>query len=445
MTFTIAGKDYPFRFDLDRKGEVFSMYYDNHTSELVYEDGSRAVTEKTVKPWMRRKERHRIAPHDPGTKDTDAIKTLKIQLGLGCNYKCSYCLQATLIQTAENTSAEDAKIFKQQIQRHGWFGRTVQRIELWGGEPFLYWHKIKPLLPFLKERWPEADIVIVTNGSMFTQEIIDAMVEYEVMIAISHDGPGHTITRGPDPLDDPDTAYWLRRAIDTLMPLQKVQFNVVITSVNYDPNAILDWFEERFKGVNVGFEGVGYDYHGDRTTRWTQEQLADMRTRFVRGMMDGSLLRSHYFIYGIQQIIDTWAVGESSASLGQRCGMDREDTISVDLLGNVTTCQNTGAKSDHNLGHMMSPEKISLDTSWHWSYRQECSSCPVLQQCAGGCMYIDMDSENWAASCHSEFHLRTAFLAAALFHLTNGGVLKHIGGTMIRPDFPEVPQLQAAE
>ena len=31
-------------------------------------------------------------------------------------------------------------------------------------------------------------------------------------------------------------------------------------------------------------------------------------------------------------------------ALGQKCGMDREAAIAVDLRGNVMTCRNTGAK-----------------------------------------------------------------------------------------------------
>lgn len=36
-------------------------------------------------------------------------------------------------------------------------------------------------------------------------------------------------------------------------------------------------------------------------------------------------------------------------ALGQKCGMDREDTIAVDLRDNVMTCQNAGAKGSHKI------------------------------------------------------------------------------------------------
>ncbi len=158
-----------------------------------------------------------------------------------------------------------------------------------------------------------------------------------------------------------------------------------------------------------------------------------MREKIAVGIMNGSLLRSPSFVGDVQRIFTAIADGRPSEALGQRCGMDREENIAVDLLGNVTTCQNTASKGKHRLGHMRSLDKVELNTSWHWEKREECASCPVLQQCAGGCMYLD--NENWAVSCDTEFHYRTGILAGALYHLT-GGILTGMDGDMIRPEPP---------
>ena len=36
----------------------------------------------------------------------------------------------------------------------GWIADAPEKIELWGGEPFLYWAKIKRLIPALAARFP---------------------------------------------------------------------------------------------------------------------------------------------------------------------------------------------------------------------------------------------------------------------------------------------------
>jgi len=92
----------------------------------------------------------------------DQPRILKIQLGLGCNYSCSYCSQGG--QKAENTGTADARDFLVNLDK--WLTEAPEKIEFWGGEPFLYWHKIKVLVPALRERFPDARLSIVSNGSL---------------------------------------------------------------------------------------------------------------------------------------------------------------------------------------------------------------------------------------------------------------------------------------
>ncbi len=222
MIFTARDKAYPFRFKLKRPdGGKFSLLYDNHTSQLVHEEtGERLIPENDETRDRIWEQVPRVSPETPGMKVNDT-RTLKIQLGLGCNYSCSYCLQSTQLGDAVKTSTRDAEIFLDNIERHNWFGNDVQRIEFWGGEPMLYWHKVRVLLPALKARWPKARMSTITNGSMFSEMIIQDMIDYEMSCGISHDGPGQW-QRGPDPLDDPLTAGWLHRAVDAFAPSGRV-------------------------------------------------------------------------------------------------------------------------------------------------------------------------------------------------------------------------------
>jgi uncharacterized protein len=103
-------------------------------------------------------------------------------------------------------------------------------------------------------------------------------------------------------------------------------------------------------------------------------------------------------------------------ALGQKCGMDREDQIAVDLLGNVMTCQNTGAKGEHKIGHVDAFAEIALATATHFAFRPDCMACPVVQLCKGSCMFLE--GEFFAQSCHNEYAYNLGMLRAALYHLT---------------------------
>ena len=96
--------------------------------------------------------------------------------------------------------------------------------------------------------------------------------------------------------------------------------------------------------------------------------------------------------------------------------MDREDTIAVDLRGNVMTCQNTVAKGAHKIGHVEAFEDIALDTATHFAFREECIKCPVVQLCKGSCMFLEGDF--FKQSCANEFAFNMGISMAAVWHLT---------------------------
>lgn len=406
-----------------RDGSKHVLLYDQHTSVLTREDGSFLIAPEPRTKW---EEFVPVSKDNPGKK-IRAPKRLKIQLGLGCNYSCSYCLQSAEIHKASATSTRDAEIFLKMLDR--WLEGKPERIEFWGGEPLLYWKKIEVLTPELKRRFPDAEMVMVTNGTLLTDEIIDRIDEWDFSVAISHDGPGMRL-RGPDPLDDPEKLLMIDRLIKLRTPKHKFSFNAVLTPVSYDVEKVIEWFKERWPEVVVSFEGVVHDYLGNAESRFTEEQLSDLTSNLALQIACGTAVKSPMIQRKMNDFLQSVQYQRPSKALWQKCGMDRDDAIAVDLLGNVMTCQNVGGQGEHKIGHVNSFDKISLTTATHWSLRDECSSCPVLQLCKGSCMY--QEGDQWAASCHAEFALNKAVLAGSLFYLT-GMLLERIEGYMIRP------------
>lgn len=410
----------------NQKGEKKIFSYNQHTSELLNPDGTNVIEVNSGKwtnvPTL-------TSPDNP-TPKAHEVKTLKIQLGLGCNLSCSYCLQKDHVETAAKTNNSDVDLFLRNIDK--WLIGTPDRIELWGGEPFLYWKKIQQLIPALREKWPNIRILIISNGTLINDEILDKIDEWNLEFAISHDGPGYQGVRGDDPLSDPEKFKMYEKIVDRLD--DKMSFNAVLTPSSYDVAKVIDWFYKKFgKPVNVGFEGVVHDYGGENAS-FTKAQLLEFTTNLSMQIVNGSALRSHSIRSKVESFINSVHKARPSSVLGQKCGMDREDKIAVDLFGNVMTCQNTGANSKHKIGHVMKFDKIALNTAWHWSHRAECSSCPILQLCAGGCMY--QEGKQWEASCNSEFAYNTAIMVGAIYHMT-GYLVTNIEGEMIRPGQPE--------
>lgn len=412
----------------DDSGESVRFRYDPHTSELLHEDGSPVISEATPGKFA---DAVRISPASPGRKSS-APDTLKIQLGLRCNYACSYCSQSNEIESATVTRTADADEFIRRLD--GWLTGKPAEIEFWGGEPFLYLAKLKRLVPALRARFPEARFLIITNGSLIDDEIIEFIERHDIVVAVSHDGPGQHL-RGPDPFEDPERAGWLRELWRRRGPSGKMSFNVVFSAANCDVQLTHEWFVRAVgdPGVTLHTEGVVSVYDSGTLAgagRFDRNAYQTLHRSIVEALGREDEKGFSEFFLKAGDFVDSLYERRPSSALGQKCGMDRAGQLAVDLSGEVMTCQNTGAKGKHGIGTVDDLEGVRLDTAWHWSHRECCNHCPVLQLCKGSCMYLE--GELFAQSCENEYRYNSAILAGVIRHVT-GLELERIEGDIRRP------------
>lgn len=339
-------------------------------------------------------------------------RVLKIQLGLGCNYSCSYCSQGG--QVEESSSREDAAEFLAGLDT--WLHDEPDKIEFWGGEPTLYWKKLEILAHELRRRFPRAKMSMVTNGTLLTYERALWLHDLGFTVAVSHDGPGQSL-RGGDPFSD-ETWTETMRAVFKLFG-ERICFNSVITPKNYDLLQIILWFEDRMGfEVKVNVEDVVTDYG---TARWAYSDLEAMG-RSIRGYVStGMALFFPRLRWAVQQFMESLAVAKPLAGSHQVCGMDRKDQLAVDLHGNVLTCQNAGAESGHRIGSIQNLDEVRLDTSRSWASRPHCHECPVVHLCYGSCMFLA--GRDFESSCHASYHYNTAILSGVVRLLTGREVV----------------------
>jgi uncharacterized protein len=426
---------------LSKDGGVIPLFYDQHTSRLTDENGFRAVDfegNPFLDPGAHNARPYVAVDYDTPGRKVREVKKLKIQLGLGCNYSCAYCLQASQVHRASQSSTRDAEAFLTNIDSWLRDPEGVEKVELWGGEPLMYWRHIEALVPALKVKFPNAKFSMVTNGSLFSKGIVDQLKAWDFAVAMSHDGPGHDV-RGPDPFDDPVKLANIAYAWQTLHP--RFSFNAVLTPKSHNVDAVIDWFQDYFPNCNVVFEGVVHSYAGDQSAIFDGVSLAAFSDTLAHQLVDGSAQRSPSLTEKLRRAVRSMVNERASETLFQKCGMDMPEQLAVDLKGNVMTCQNVGANGRHKIGHVDDFDNIALNTSRHWSKRPECQSCPVLQLCQGACMY--QGGDNWTHSCNAEFAYNLAFFRAALFILT-GRWLVAFSGDIIRPTLKKDRDVQVS-
>lgn len=404
------------------------FYYDNESNILkddtgfIYESPPEQNTRKPQTP---------VVPFskDVPLKKSRAAKLVKIQLGLSCNYACDYCSQK-FVERPRETNPKDIENFMTMFNELQFDEKTGLKVEFWGGEPFVYWKTFKPLAEEIAkkfEHWKTPPhFSVITNGSLLTEDICAWLYAMGFSIAISHDGPGQYV-RGPDPFDDPKTKEVVLDFYKVMVKEGRMSFNAMMNSKNTSRKAIHDWFinftQDPLVPLGEGGFVDAYDEDGLDSSLSTKKQMFEFRTKAF-----GEIYANDGYIGfgGILQKIDNFTnsvLTHSKADyLGQKCGMDKEDTISFDLRGNVITCQNVSATEiskngePHLSGNISDFDNISIKTATHWRNREECSKCPVLHICQGACMFLE--GEFWKASCNNAYSDALPLFALSIEKIT---------------------------
>jgi len=407
------------------------FYYDNITNTLKTSDGYVYETQ-LPEGWVNNSKEYVAFDKDHPLKKSKLITHLKIQMGLSCNYSCDYCSQK-FVERAPETSKKDIDAFLKKLEVLEFDETRGLKIEFWGGEPFVYWKTMKPLAVALRDKFKSWKVKphfsVITNGSILSDEIIDWLMMMDFSVGISHDGPGQSV-RGPDPFEDEEHKERVLGFYRMMKRLKKgISFNAMMNSKNRSRKEVYDWFV-KFTGdpnVILGEGGIvdAYDEDGITNSLQTKKEHFEYRRQAFK---DIYVTNGRIGFSGIMNKVDQFIASvlrhDDAKYVGQKCGMDDEHTMAIDLRGNVLTCQNVSAVEtskngeSHKGGTLDDYDNVALRTSTHWSNRKECSSCPVLHLCRGACMFLD--KKFWDISCANAYSDNVALFATAFRAITGG-------------------------
>lgn len=417
-------------------GERKKIVYDSTYSTLTWEDGTPIINTKV----------------DTSTKEQVKIqkgkkpKVVKIQLGLSCNFECDYCSQR-FVPHADSTNPDDVQPFVDNMST--WFDGGEdglgkgRHFEYWGGEPLVYWKTLKPLAEKLHEKYPNAGMSVITNGSLLDKEKVDWFLSLNFDVSISHDGPGQFV-RGPDPLADDASREGILYAYTKLATQGKMSFNSMINNKNISRGEIEKYFynfiltnlgEEYTKHLVIG-EGTfidSYDEGGIGNSLLDPEEQINFRNSSFNELRSSQVTRFTTIQTKVLNFIKSLENGNRSENLTQKCGMDMKENLAIDLNGNVITCQNVSTVStnpsgvSHHLGHVSDLDNVEVATGTHWSDRPECPNCPVLHICKGACFFLT--GPLWEATCDNSYSDNIVMFAAAIEMLT-GSIPIYIDGPL---------------
>ena len=151
------------------------------------------------------------------------LTSITVVFGNACNITCKYCSTMRNEYNFDLTHVDIDKFVEDLAIQNP---RLNHVFILGGGEPFCYFKYIKKLVPKFKQVFPYISITVVSNGTLFSNEVTDFVLNNNLALMISLD-----LIRGndrnkyrPDALLFPNTVYLMRQ----LNPVHKLVVNKVI-------------------------------------------------------------------------------------------------------------------------------------------------------------------------------------------------------------------------
>lgn len=340
---------------------------------------------------------------------TNSPETMKITLGHGCNYSCGYCMQKDIGNPNERAKNGLTPLLIKNINRHLKLG-GLKRFELWGGETLLYWNDIVEIINQFDR--PGIQWYIPTNGTPLQHKHIDffSKLQGDVAMGISHDGPAHEKLRGKEFLHKKVEIF--KRIQEECFPKIQFSFNPVISVLNYDLFKINQFFYDYFnkndlKPTTLSFElGRVYDQtmaknsthhvitgeHKDKYRLILRRYLNKHHEQYQQHgyTKQGPLLANSLFHTGMGVIPYIKTLRDQTLPLmSTNCGVDDSRLISMDMSGNIRTCQNTD--ESFTSGNLIAIKDVTM-SKVNIDRQDFCGTCPVNRLCKSSCP-LDLGDE----------------------------------------------------
>jgi uncharacterized protein len=345
---------------------------------------------------------------------------LRILFGHACNYSCSYCMQKDIGNPDERPQNKQLDAFIKSIEDNLDL-ENLERIELWGGEPFLYWNDIQPVMKYLDKKGRH--FFISTNGSPLRQKHVDFFksLEASVMMAVSHDGPGQELLRGEDILYK-DSVIKTLKQLDDLFPKVQFSFNCVVSLQNHDLFKINDYF--RKASDRIGLKNIRLSYILGRIYDATNSQNSADHVMNKDALVEFKKILNDYIEAEIQQLktlgfsrtlpmlqsnLVSGEIGAYSYAKKMRhqvpitmtsnCGADAADILSLDIMGNIRLCPHTS--ENYIAGHINNLKGIRIVQLDLNRKKTHCADCNVRRLCKSSCP-IEFPDEVFLQNCRVE-------------------------------------------
>lgn len=369
-----------FTMNVVKNGKDLKWTYDNEDNSVYDENGvclnpepMFTTREFINKPFTKE--------NNPNIKTNDTVTTLEIMLGFNCNLKCDFCQEEQYKDRVYSSTPKDVEGIIAKLHKLDF--KNIISIELWGGEPLVYWKTYKLLVPELRKMYPNAYISTFTNGVLLDKEKVDFFKENRVNVVIScdnvHANANKTGTKYSNILEDENILKAIRYFHEVAPDLVSFWATLVPGHVDFE--------EIRQDIINkTGLDNIEIDYLpikcvtiNDVFTHDEYLKVLDQYYQFLMGKGDSASARAHENMF-MNRVLSKMNRMQATS----HCNLGFTRSVAFTLDGTVYNCY----IRPQAIGKLDNLKQLNITGLTHWSEREYCNRCPWIQCCGGVCYTI---------------------------------------------------------
>ena len=330
------------------------------------------------------------------------LTTMVLNVTNQCNLACTYCYEYSedkIVDTANGAqpkfmSLETAKQSVEFMLKESGDNK-VAHLTFFGGETLMNFPVLKETIAYArlrgKEVGKEVDFSLTTNATLLKPEVIKYLVENQVGVTISFDGPPDVQNKFRvfhNGTGSYDVVAPKIKALLTQQTTRPVGARVTLTSGNLAVGSIYKHLTEEFGFREVGFAPVttspGRAYALDEDGY--DHMLAEF-TALAEDFKEAAIAGRHHGFSNVKETIEEIHKGMSKAfPCGAGLGL-----MGVSTSGDVALCHRFAGSDAHKLGTVAEGINRTAQTDFldkhHLSNKTDCRTRWARPLCSGGCYH----------------------------------------------------------
>jgi len=330
------------------------------------------------------------------------LTTMVLNVTNQCNLSCAYCYEYSEDKIVDTTNGAQPKFMTDETARQSVDllfresgDNAVVHVSFFGGETLMNYPVLSRVVPYAREqaaaRGKRVEFNLTTNATLLTSEMIGFLVDHDIAVTVSIDGPREMQDRFRVFHDGRGTYDVLLPRVQELLRRhhsRPIGARVTLTSQVNDIVSIYRHLTEEIGFQEVGFAPVttapGRDYAlGAAGFDQMVAEFKALADEFLETAVAG---RHH----GFSNVSETLEEIHKGVSKAYPCGAGL-GLMGVSTGGDVALCHRFAGSDEHKLGTVSDGIDRQVQTAFlerhHLANKTDCHTCWARPLCSGGCYH----------------------------------------------------------